>query len=95
MHGGIMALSAGVPTVFAVPSVDVKVLDVLSYLNLDAKYFLIDMFNFNALRAEKLIDRIGTVIENLDYYKRIVESAVNRALPTVELPVRTLAKFLG
>jgi len=94
MHGGIMALSAGVPAVFIVPSTDLKVLDVLSFLGLDASAFLINMFDVNALRAENFINKIRNVLENLEYYANIVEYSVNRSLPTVELPVRTLAKLL-
>ena len=95
MHGGIMALSAGVPTVFINPSADVKVLDILSFLGLDTNCFLIDMFDLNALKAENFINRIGNIIENLESYRKIVEFAVNRVLPTVELPVRKLTKLLG
>ena len=94
MHGGIMALSAGVPSVFIIPSADVKVLDVLSFLGLDIGPYLIDMFDVNALKAENFINRVENITRNLEYHRKIVESAVNRTLPTVQLPVRTLAKLL-
>lgn|GEM_PF-4483925 len=95
MHGGIMALSSGVPAVFIIPSADVKVPDNLSFLGLDTNRFLIDMFDVNALKTENFINRIGSIIENLEYYRKIVEFAVKRALPTIELPIRTLAKLSG
>jgi polysaccharide pyruvyl transferase WcaK-like protein len=67
MHAGIMALSAGVPAVFAVPKLDVKVLDVLSFLGLNEDTFLIDVFNINSLRKENFIAKIKSIIEN-HYY---------------------------
>jgi len=94
MHAGIMALSTGIPAIFTLPAAQVKVLDILSFLGLDTDSFLIDTFDVNELRAEKLIDTIEPVIEKLEYHKKIVELAVDRGQPTLRLPVRTLAKLL-
>jgi hypothetical protein len=94
MHGGIMALSAGVPSVFIIPSADVKVLDILSFLGLDIGSYLIDMFDAKALNTENFINRVENITRNIEYHRKIVESVVNKYLPTVQLPVRTLAKLL-
>jgi hypothetical protein len=94
MHGGVMALSAGVPTVFISPLQDVKVLDNLSFLHLDRNHFLIDMFDPYALRAENLIDVVRDVIDNLQSDRRTIELAVKKAMPTIELPIRKLARLL-
>ncbi|MHA1827550.1 MAG: polysaccharide pyruvyl transferase family protein, partial [Candidatus Heimdallarchaeaceae archaeon] len=95
MHGGILALSLGVPALFVLPLVETKVLDVLSFLGLDINSFLVDMFDADALKSENIINKIGNILENLDYYKKTVESAVKKALPTLELPVKTLINLLG
>lgn len=94
MHGGIMALSAGVPALFIVPSADVKVPDVLSFLGLEVSSFLIDVFDINALTTDNFIDRVRAIIGNLKYHRKNVDFAVNKALSTVELPVKTLTKLL-
>lgn len=95
MHGGISALSLGVPALFVLPLVETKVLDILSFLGLDINSFLVDMFDADALKSENFVNKIGKILENLDYYKKTVESAVNKALPTLELPVKTLINLLG
>ena len=95
IHGGISALSLGVPALFVLPLVETKVLDVLSFLGLDINSFLVDMFDADALKSENIINKIGNILENLDYYKKTVESAVKKALPTLELPVKTLINLLG
>jgi len=94
MHGGITALSLGVPALFVLPRADIKVLDVLSFIGLDTDSFFIDAFNANSLRTENILRKVGKILENLEYYKKTVESVVNRAMPTVELPVKTLANLL-
>ena len=94
MHGGITALGLRVPAFFILPSVDIKVLDVLSFIGLDTDSFFIDAFNANSLRTENILKKVGKILENLEYYKKTVESAVNRAMPTVELPVKTLINLL-
>jgi len=95
MHGGIAALGLGIPALFVLPLVETKVLDVLSFLGLDINSFLVDMFDADALKSENIINKIGNILENLDYYKKTVESAVKKALPTLELPVKTLINLLG
>jgi len=93
MHGGITALSFGVPVLFVLPSADTKLLDVLSFLGLDINSFLVDMFDVNSLKTENFVSKAENILENLDYYKKIVGFAVNKALPTLELPVKTLIKL--
>jgi polysaccharide pyruvyl transferase WcaK-like protein len=95
MHGGVIALSSDTPVVFLMPSSDVKILDNLSFLGLDRKRFLIDMFDVNALKAENLVKKTENIIENLQYHRKIIKSAVTEKLPTIEQPVRHLAKLLG
>ena len=94
MHGGIMALSLGIPVFFILPSMETKVLDVLSFLGLDIKSFSLDMFNVDSLKSETLINNIRDLLENIGHYKKIIEHAVDRALPTVEAPVATLIDLL-
>jgi hypothetical protein len=94
MHGGITALGLGVLAFFILPSADIKVLDVLSFIGLDIDSFFTDAFNANSLRTENILKKVEKILQNLKYYKKIVESAVNGAMPTVELPVRTLINLL-
>jgi len=94
MHGGIMALSLGVPMFFILPSADIKVLDILSFLGLDVNSFFIDAFAPNLLKAENLVNKIGKVVENLKFYKKSLEHTINRTLPTIELPVKKLIELL-
>lgn len=94
MHGGIMALGLGVPAFFILPSVDIKMLDVLSFIDLDVDSFFIDAFNANLLRTENIFKKVENILQNLEYYKKTVESAVNKTMHTVELPVKTLANLL-
>lgn len=93
MHGGIMALGFGVPSIFILPSVDTKILDVLSFLGLDVNSFLIDAFAANSLKRENFINKIGKVIENLKFHKKKLDHTMKRNLPTVELPVKKLIEF--
>ena len=95
MHAGVMALSSDTPVIFLIPSSDVKILDIISFLGLDTKSFLIDIFNFNELKAENLINKTENVIENMEYYRKLIKAAVQKNLPTIENPVRHLAKILG
>ena len=94
MHGGIMALSLGIPAFFILPSMETKVLDVLSFLGLDVKSFFLDMFNVDSLKSEIFINNIRDLLENICHYKKITEHAVDRALITVEAPVKTLIDLL-
>jgi polysaccharide pyruvyl transferase WcaK-like protein len=94
MHGGIMALSLGIPAFFILPSMETKVLDVLSFLGLDVKSFFMDMFHADSLKSEVLVNSTRDLLENIRRYRIITELAVNRALPTVEAPVRTLVDLL-
>lgn len=90
MHGGITPLALGVPAFFILPFSDVKLLDILAFLDLDRKTFAIDMFNRESLKAHNLIDKIGNFTENLEYYKKIVNSAIDKRLITLEHPIRSL-----
>jgi len=94
MHGGITALSLGVPTFFILPSEDIKVLDVLSFVGLDVNSFLIDAFAADSLKAENFINKIGKIVDNLEFYKENIEHIINKTLPTIELPVRKLIELL-
>jgi len=94
MHGGITALGLGVPAFFILPSVDIKMLDVLSFIDLDVDSFFVDAFNANSLRTENILKKVGKILENLEYYKKTVETVVKRAMPTVESPVKALADLL-
>lgn len=93
MHGGIMALSFGVPAFFILPSADMKALDVLSFLGLDVNSFFIDAFAPNLLKPENFISKIGEVADNLKFYKKSLRHTINRALPTIELPVKKLIEL--
>lgn len=94
MHGGIMALGLGVPAFFIHPSMDIKVLDILSFIGLNVNSFFMDAFDANSLRAGNIVKKIGRIVENLEYYKKNVQFAVDRAMPTVDLPVKTLVNLL-
>lgn len=94
MHGGIMALSLGVPALFILPSADVKVLDVLSFVGLDANSFLIDAFAADSLKAENFVNKIGEVVENLRFYRKSLEHIIDKTLPTIERPVKKLIELL-
>lgn len=93
MHGGIMALSLGVPAFFILPSADIKVLDVLSFLGLDVNSFLIDAFAANLLKTENFVNKIGKVVQNLKFHKKSLEHTIKRTLPTIELPVKKLIEL--
>lgn len=95
MHGGIMALGLGVPAFFILPSTDIKVLDILSFVGLDVNSFLIDAFDANSLKAENFVNKIGRVVENLKFHKKSLEHAINKAMPTIELPVKKLIGLSG
>lgn len=90
MHGGITSLALGVPAFFIMPFTDIKLLDILAFLDLDRRTFAIDMFNSESLKPENLIDKIGNITENLEYYKNIINSAIDKRLITLEHPIRTL-----
>ncbi len=90
MHGGIMALGSGVPAFFILPSVDTKMLDVLSYVGLDVNSVFINMFDANMLKTENFVSKIGKLVENINPYRDKLEHNVNRALQTIEFPVEKL-----
>lgn len=94
MHGGIMAMSAGTPAIFALPSADQKVRDILSFLDLDETSLLIDIFDSNAIESDNFILKVSKIIENIDYYRKKVEFTVNRSMVTVEQPLRTFTELL-
>lgn len=93
MHGGITALSSGVPAFFILPSTDIKVLDVLSFVGLDVKSFFVDAFAADALKTENFANKIGKIVDNLKFYKKSVRHSVEKALPTIELPVKKLIEL--
>lgn len=88
MHGGIMAMSTGVPTIFMAPMTDTKILDNLENLKLDPKIFLIDLFDPKSLTSDSFIGQLNEVLMKLESYKVSINNAINRALPTIDLPVR-------
>jgi len=63
MYVNIIALAYGKLVLFFMPKNDVKMLDVLSYLNLDEKHYVID--GFNPKEYEKPIPTMMQVLENL------------------------------
>lgn len=93
MHGGIMALGLGVPAFFILPLTGIKVLDILSFIGLDASSFLMDMFDVNLLKTENLVNKIGKVVESLNFYRDTLERAINGVLPTIELPIEKIIKL--
>jgi polysaccharide pyruvyl transferase WcaK-like protein len=95
LHGGITAMSAGSPVLFLAPGGDVKVLDVLSSVGLDANDFMIDLFDAKQLRLENLVSRVKVLLDDTDSYQKMVRMSVDAALPQVELPVRALAQLMG
>lgn len=91
MHGGIMALSAGVPSIFIAPLNDIKILDILATLGLNSDSFLIDMFDNQVLTATNFIEKTSNVIENLESYRDTIKNTVDRLLPSIDLPAKKLA----
>lgn len=90
MHGGITALALGVPAFFIMPFTDLKLLDILAFLGLDTRSLAIDMFHRDSLNARNLIDKIEKITKNLKYYRKIINSAIDKKLITLEHPIRTL-----
>jgi len=84
MHAGIAALSAGVPTLFILPKLDIKALDVIRYLNLAINNFFLDMFDPTSLRSDNALNLLENIIKNLEYYKSIVTRAIDKALPDAQ-----------
>jgi len=94
MHAGIMALSAGVPTIFILPELDIKVLDVLGYLGLSKDEFFIDMLDIKSLRPENLLKKAQNIIENLEYYKQTIIHLVDKALPDAQRAIDSIVKLV-
>ena len=42
------------------------------------------------IQAIEVADKIGNIAENLEYYKKIINSAIDKRLITLEHPIRTL-----
>ena len=94
MHAGIVALSAGTPTVFILPRLDIKVLDVIRYLNLSVNKFFIDMFDPVSLRSDNVLNLLENIIKNLEYYKSVVTRAINKALPDAQYFIDDAVKLV-
>jgi polysaccharide pyruvyl transferase WcaK-like protein len=94
MHAGITALSANVPAIFVLPWSHTKVLDILSFLDLDPNRFFIDALNPDILTSKNFCDAAASIIQTLNVTKKTLESKINNALFTLDLPSRTLAKLL-
>jgi len=94
MHAGVMALSAGVPAVFILPKLDIKVLDVLRYLRLRKDEFFLDMFDTKLLRSENLFKKVQNVIENLEHYKKTVFYTVDKALQDAQRTINNIVKLM-
>jgi len=77
MHAGITAMGAGVPALFLLPSEDVKVLDILSFLNLEADDFIIDIFNPKTMRAENIQQKFQSMIDNIGDVKQMVDKGID------------------
>jgi polysaccharide pyruvyl transferase WcaK-like protein len=95
MHAGIVALSAGIPTVFILPRFDIKVLDVIRYLNLPVDKFFIDMFNSTFLRSDSVLNLFEGIIKNLEYYKSVITYAVDKALPDAQCFIDNAIKLVA
>jgi len=94
MHGGVIAMAAGSPALFLLPSEDIKVLDVLSLLHLDEKDFTIDIFNSNELKLDNIMRKIMTMLDNNIEFKKMVTRSVERTQRDVDLPARVLARMM-
>lgn len=88
MHGGIFALALGVPAIFVMPREEVKVLDILSFLQLDADIFLLDMFNVKDLG--RITDVTFKVLDDLSSWRQAVKNAVLKRLPSIYEPIKRL-----
>ena len=93
MHGGIMALGLGVPAFFILPLIDTKVLDILSFIGLDASPYLMDIFDVNLLETENFVNEIGRVVMSLSSYRDTLKCAIDRALPTMKLPIEKIIEL--
>ena len=92
LHAGIVALSYGVPTVFALPSRDVRVKDVLTLLGLNTQFFVLDFFNTKEM--VELINRSLCILEQIEKFRKTIENSINKVIDLVEIPPRLLAKLL-
>jgi len=93
MHAGIVALAYGKPIVFFMPREDVKMLDVLSYLGLDEKRYVVN--SFNPKEYERLIPTVTDLLQDLTRESRAIGCAVNKHLPDVEKPAKLMKKLIS
>jgi len=93
VHAGIIALAYGKPVVFFMPRDDVKMLDVLSYLGLNEKRYVVD--SFNPKEYERLIPTVMDLLQNLTKESRIIEYAVGKRLLEVEKPAKLMKKLIS
>lgn len=95
MHAGIMAMCRGIPTFFMIPSAETKVLDILSFLNLDINLFLVDIFNTSPLERRSITERIEEVIQKKTQYAQIINTAINTHLHNLYAPINKLIDCLN
>jgi len=95
MHGGIMAMSAGSPVLFLLPTGDTKVNDVLASLNLNSREFMIDLFDAKQLRFTNMVSKVSTFMRSHNDLSRMITRRIDNALPQVELPAKTFAHMLS
>jgi polysaccharide pyruvyl transferase WcaK-like protein len=94
MHAGVLAMSAGSVAFFLIPSEDVKVLDIMSSLGLDSTDFIIDMFDTRQFTFGNIRDKVKVLLDQNTEFTKRVTSGVDRVMPQVELPARTLSQLL-
>ena len=76
VHAGIVALAYGKPVLFLMPRDDVKVLDVLSYLGLDERRYVVD--SFNPKEYGRLAPAATDLLQDLTGESRAIEYAVSK-----------------
>lgn len=94
-HAGVNALASGVPAIFVMPFSESKLLDTLAFLGLPTKVYGIDLFDDASLSSSTFIEKAAVIIDRHAISKRMVESAVNQKMPTLEYPVSKLKSFLN
>jgi len=95
MHGGILAMSAGAPTLFCLPTEDTKLLDVMSFLGLSIEDFVIDMFDSRQLQFANFVRKIKKLLDDSSRFSNITTRRVDAALPQAELPAKIIARRLA
>ena len=88
LHAGIMAMSAGVPTIIVLPRDEQKTIEVLDYLGLE------EIFFEEMLYLETLPRKVEYIVENLSEVKRTVNDAVERKIEDVMKPIRWIESTL-